>query len=129
MAIKQINTETLKEMSSILIESQLHLFFTNDKIALLRLEDMYLNVNEANFTLSLAMVKGDCELLELKKEKQKGLDFINLFPIFKDTILGLAYMNSHYLTHGDIKPANILIKGMTYYLCDYGIGRNLYFES
>ena len=56
-------------MSSILIESQLHLFFTNDKIALLKLEDMYLNLSETNFTLSLVMVKGDCELLELKEEK------------------------------------------------------------
>ena len=75
------------------------------------------------------MIEGTCELLDLLREKSKGLSFIELFPIFKDMIIGLSYMNSNCLTHGDIKPANILILNDKFCLCDYGIGKNLYYES
>ena len=37
-------------------------------------------------------------------------------------------MHSHFLSHGDIKPANILIIDNLYSLCDYGTGKNLYYE-
>ena len=74
------------------------------------------------------MKQGTCELLENLVEKRKGLCFLDLYPVFKDSILGICYMNSHFLTHGDIKPANILILETKYCLCDYGIGKNLYYE-
>lgn len=48
-------------------------------------------------------------MLDILKERNKRLSFLDLFPIFKDIILGSSYMNSHLLTHGDIKPANILV--------------------
>ena len=38
-------------------------------------------------------------------------------------------MNSNFLTHGDIKPGNILMIGNQYCLCDYGTGINLYYEA
>ena len=38
-------------------------------------------------------------------------------------------MNSNHLTHGDLKPSNLLISLGKYCLCDYGTGRNLYYES
>ena len=38
-------------------------------------------------------------------------------------------MNSNFLTHGDIKPGNILIMANKYCLCDYGTGINLYYEQ
>ena len=38
-------------------------------------------------------------------------------------------MNSHFLTHGDIKPDNILIIDNKFCLCDYGTGINLYYEQ
>ena len=60
--------------------------------------------------------------------KSKGLNFYDLYPIFKDILLGITYMNSHFMTHGDIKPDNILIKDGKYFQCDYGTGRNLYYE-
>ena len=75
------------------------------------------------------MAKGSCELLDLLKEKEKGLNFIEMIPIFKDIIIGISFIHSNYLTHGDIKPANILISSGRYYLCDYGTGTNLYYES
>ena len=59
----------------------------------------------------------------------KGLSFLDLYKIFKDVLIGITYMNSHFLTHGDIKPANILNLNDNYCLCDYGTGMNLYYES
>lgn len=38
-------------------------------------------------------------------------------------------MHSNFLTHGDIKPTNVLVSGGNYCLCDYGTGRNLYYEA
>ena len=60
--------------------------------------------------LNLVMAKGVCELLDNLAEKHKALNFLDFFPIFKDIILGISYMQSHFLIHGDIKPANMLIK-------------------
>ena len=65
--------------------------------------------------LNLVMAKGVCELLDNLVEKHKGLNFLDFFPIFKDIILAISYMQSHFLTHGDIKPANMLIKDGKYY--------------
>ena len=41
---------------------------------------------------------------DLLTEKNKGLGFIQLYPIFKDITIGATFMNSNFLTHGDIKP-------------------------
>ena len=75
------------------------------------------------------MVKATCELSELLKEKNKALGFVDLYPIFKDILLGITFMHSNFLTHGDIKPSNILIIDNQYCLCDYGTGLNLYYEQ
>ena len=74
------------------------------------------------------MATGSSELHSILVEKHKGLNFLDFFPIFKDIVLAISYMHSHFLTHSDIKPANILIKDGKYYQCDYGTGRNLYYE-
>ena len=50
------------------------------------------------------MKQGDFELADILKGKNKPLCFIDLFPIFKDIILGLIYMHLWNLTHRDIKP-------------------------
>lgn len=47
--------------------------------------------------------------------KYKGLNFYDFYPIFKDIVLGITYMNSHFFTHGDIKPGNILMKEGKYF--------------
>ena len=75
------------------------------------------------------MVKCTCELHDILEEKHKGLNFIDFFPIFKDLTIGISYIHSHCLTHGDIKPANILFLNGNFALCDYGTGINLHYES
>ena len=71
---------------------------------------------------------GICELDYILIERHKGLNFLDFYPILKDMVLSITYMHSHFMTHGDIKPANMLLKDGNYYQCDYSTGRNLYFE-
>ena len=66
------------------------------------------------------MAKGSCELPDLLKEKQKGLNFIKIFPIFKDIIVGTSYIHCRFLTHGDIKPANIVCNNGSWMITDFG---------
>ena len=75
------------------------------------------------------MSKGQCELRDVLKEKFKKLSFFDFYIIFRDLLLGITNMNSNYLTHGDVKPSNILYFNGLYCLCDYGTGRNLFYES
>ena len=75
------------------------------------------------------MVKGTFELIDFLNEKHKGLNFLDFFHIFKDLIIGITFIHSHCLTHGDIKPANILFSNRKFSLCDYGEGVNLYYEA
>ena len=37
------------------------------------------------------------------------MNFNDFFIVFRDTILGIAYMHTNTLAHRDIKPDNILI--------------------
>ena len=92
------------------------------------IKDIFLYSHKSSFLLNLVMTKAVCELRDNLIEKNKGRGFLDLYPIFKDLLIGITYMHSHYMTHGDIKPANMLIKGGKYYQCDYGTGRNLYYE-
>ena len=59
----------------------------------------------------------------------KKISFFDFYLIFRDLLLGITNMNSNYLTHGDIKPSNILYFNGMFCLCDYGTGRNLFYES
>ena len=92
------------------------------------IKDIFLYSNKSSFLLNLVMRKGVCELSDKLIEKSKGIGFIDFYPIFRDLLIGITYMHSHFMTHGDIKPANMLIKDGNYYQCDYGTGRNLYYE-
>ena len=54
------------------------------------------------------------------------MKFIDFFPIFRDTILGLTYMHLKRIVHKDIKPDNIMqISQYQFVLVDYGVGNNL----
>ena len=92
------------------------------------IEDIFLYSYESKFLLNLVMEKGVCELRDKIIEKNKGTSFMDFYPIFKDLLIGITYIHSHFMTHGDIKPANMLIKDGNYYQCDYGTGRNLYYD-
>ena len=71
---------------------------------------------------------GTFKPLDNLMKKNEGLYFLDLYPIFKDILLGMCYMHSHFFTHGDIKTANILNIDGKYCLCGYGLGKNLYYE-
>lgn len=55
--------------------------------------------------------------------------FTELFPMIRDSIKSLSFMHLNKLIHRDIKPANILKFGDTYYISDYGLCVNLFFEA
>ena len=92
------------------------------------IEDIFLFKYKSSFLLNLVMTKAVCELRENIIEKNKGTSFLDIYSIFRDLLIGITYMHSHFMTHGDIKPANMLIKDGKNYQCDYGTGRNLYYE-
>ena len=55
LALKQINQSSLKDLSLLIIESQFHLFFTDDKIPLIKLEDIFIEHKAGKYILSLVM--------------------------------------------------------------------------
>jgi len=62
----------------------------------------------------------------IQKSRPNSMTFRSFFPVFKDSILGLAYMHIHNIAHRDIKPANLMkMTKDKFALADYGIGINL----
>ena len=59
---------------------------------------------DKNFVLNLVMAEAECALDTFLKQRNYKLDFIDLFPIFKDVIISMCYMHSNCLAHRDIKP-------------------------
>ena len=58
--------------------------------------------------------------------KQFYLVCLLIYLIILDCAGGLDYLhNKAQILHGDLKPANILIKGGTYKLCDFGTSLKL----
>ena len=54
------------------------------------------------------------------------MQFIDFFPIYRDSIIGLTFMHINRIAHRDIKPANIMMMTKNKFaLADYGIGINL----
>ena len=79
------------------------------------IEDIFLSQKESLFIWNLIITKDVSELKNVLVEKHKSLNFFDFYPIFKDILLCITYMNSHFLTHGDIKPTNIQIKDGKYF--------------
>jgi len=54
------------------------------------------------------------------------MEFVDFFPIYRDSIIGLTFLHINRIAHRDIKPANIMmITKNQFALADYGIGINL----
>ncbi len=55
---------------------------------------------------------------------------IDLFPIFRDSILGMIFMHINNIAHRDIKPGNIMKMDQNRYcIADYGEGINLNYQE
>lgn len=64
-------------------------------------------------TLVLEYIPFDLEKKKLEKEQVKS--------VFRDILLGLAFLHSFGIIHGDLKPANILFDGKKAKICDFGL--------
>ena len=58
------------------------------ELALLNIEGIFLDYNQVGF--------------------KKINKFQQFFPMFKDTIFGIAFLHAHYMAHRDIKPMNLM---------------------
>ena len=47
----------------------------------------------------------------IKKNLSKDIKILFFLPILKQLIQGLSYIHANFISHGDIKPENILIHG------------------
>ena len=72
------------------------------------------------------MKLAETDLKQIIRTNLSQIKFRELFPVFKDCILGLTYMHIHNIAHRDIKPENLMkITKDKFALADYGIGINL----
>ena len=64
-----------------------------------------------------------------KAKGKRALNFLELHCIYKDIIIGIAYIHSQNLAHLDIKPENFLFIDGKYYLSDFGTGLDMHYEE
>ena len=77
-------------------------------------------------TKSLAILVepvADYDMLSYLKLESPKLSLADIRPWFNCLISGLCYMHTHQVIHGDIKPANILIKDYRVFYADFGLSR------
>ena len=56
------------------------------------------------------------------------MDFLQFFPLFRDSIMGLTFLHLKNIAHRDIKPRNIFkISENKYTIAGFELGRNLYY--
>lgn len=68
----------------------------------------------------------DCDLFNyIKNNGKKGLDTFDIKLITYQIFRGLNYIHSLGICHRDIKPHNILIKGKSAVICDFGSAKVL----
>ncbi len=79
------------------------------------------------YTLSILMELAEGDLHDLICEGQyEPLNFKQVFPVFRDSILGITFMHINNIAHRDIKSKNIMrINENKYVIADYGEGVNL----
>jgi serine/threonine protein kinase len=59
-------------------------------------------------------------------KKRKKVDFQEVFPLIRDSILGTVFMHTNSIAHRDIKPGNIMkLDSNKYVIADYGEGKNV----
>lgn len=68
-----------------------------------------------------------CEGGDLKQlfSQRNGLTELEALRLISDVFAGLKYLFSKNIIHWDLKPANILIKGHSYKLTDFGYAKQL----
>ena len=59
------------------------------------------------------------------KNHKKGFPEYEIKSIMYQTILGLAYMHKHGFFHRDMKPENLLVKGDSVKIADFGLAREI----
>ncbi len=72
------------------------------------------------------MEKGKTDLDTIIDGAIYSMNFLEFFPILRDSIVGLIFMHINNIAHRDIKPGNIMkMSNNRYCLADYGEGINL----
>ena len=93
-ALKKINSDKLKELSKIIIESQLNMYFVKGQAPLIDCQDIFLEYNEDNFVLCLVMDKAGKDLKEIIKETNEPFPFMKLHQVTKSIGIAIGYMHT-----------------------------------
>jgi hypothetical protein len=74
--------------------------------------------------LKITMPLADCHLKQYVKNKKPSLS--SLLHIWRDLLSGLSFLHSSGYLHLDIKPSNILLRGQTAMLADFGLAKAMF---
>ncbi|MBL8821938.1 MAG: protein kinase [Planctomycetia bacterium] len=98
--------------------------------------DDSINAEKQALELIILMSLGRMSLLDLlnqyRKQGKPGIPYPELIELMTDTAKAIDFLNSPHdlglkepvcVQHGDIKPGNILIKGNSVQVCDYGLAK------
>lgn len=64
-------------------------------------------------------------LYEMMKEREKHIPEARIRNIMYQIFQGLAFMHKHGFFHRDFKPENLLVKGDTVKIADFGLAREI----
>ena len=85
-----------------------------------------IEVNKKN--IKIVQDQAKCDLADLLKNNKK-LKYEDKIKYIRQIIMGVYFLNSYNIIHGDIKPNNILVFDDVLKLTDYGLVRDCKFNK